>query len=125
MPLLSLALPVFALMLNTLIAGSTTMRSLLGVQSFALISISLVVVFTQRKRRGALPAMGKAPGELSRAFRGYFVGAATLTLVVSALALTTPLYVSVPVAWALSLGGIYWFGRAYEWAAEQVRERLA
>lgn len=123
--LLSLVLPIFALLLNTLVNGSTTMRSLLALQSLAITGITLAVVLSQRKRRGALPSGGKAPAELRRVFRWYFVGASALTLAVSALALTTPLYVSMPVAWALSLFGIAWFGMAHERAAVRIRERLA
>lgn len=125
MPLLSLTSPIFAYMLYTMLHGTTTSRSTISFPAVASLGIALIIILHQRKRRGALPSGGKAPAELTRVLRWYAVGGITLAVSVIALALTTPLYVSVPVAWVLSLGGIYWFGRAYERAAEQVRERLA
>ena len=121
---LSCVLPLLTLALHETRQGSEGSGPLLVMPSVLISVIVVVVVTAQRKRQGALPA-GKAPNELQRVYRWYFVGAAMFGVGAIALGLLTPLIVSLPIAFLLNLGGLLWFGYSYERAAARVRARLA
>lgn len=78
----------------------------------------------QRKRLGALPS-GKAPREVNRVLRVFIVAGVVVGLCLFLLADLAPLWLGLPVAFALTTGGMAWYVAAYDRAAARVRERLA
>ncbi|MQA82997.1 MAG: hypothetical protein GEV10_31855 [Streptosporangiales bacterium] len=80
-------------------------------------------VLWQRRRRGTMPS-GKAPREVNRVLWGFVLGAVVVAVVVFVFADLAPLWLAVPSAFVLASGGMLWFGRAYDRAAAQARERL-
>lgn len=122
--LLSLAGPLFALVTSeTLRAfeGGGTWAFLPGI---AITLLTILVMVDHRKRRGVTPR-GKAPLELRAVFRWYYVGAALVLVGIAVLAMNTSPWLSLPVSYVACLGGLMWFGAAYERAAARVRARLA
>lgn len=121
---LSLVLPLLSIVMFQTRQGEDGVGPLLFLPSIMISGIVIFTVTVQRKRRGTFP-MGEAPAELRRVYRWYFIGAAIFGVAAILIALSTPLYISVPVAFVLNLGGLFWFGASYERAAHHVRERLA
>lgn len=122
--LLALTSPLFVLVVTQTAGVFSGHRTWAVLPGIAITLISLFVVLNQRKRRGALP-QGKAPRELRVVFRWYYIGAGITVLAVVTLALLTTLWWSLPLSFAVTFGGLLWFGAAYERAAARVRERLA
>lgn len=85
---------------------------------------SLGYVLWQRRRLGALPA-GPAPREINRVLRWFVVGAALVAIALFVLGDRAPLWLGLPLGFALATGGMAWYGAAYGRAASRVRERLA
>lgn len=122
--LLSLTGPALVLLV-TQAQGLLAERTPVGsIPSLAIVLIALIVILDQRRRRGVTPK-GRAPREIHRVFNWYLLGAIVLLAGVLALALTSSLWISIPVSFVACLGGLIWFGIAYERAADRVRKRLA
>lgn len=122
--LLSLVGPLFALVTSQVLRALDGGGTLAFIPGFAITLITLFVVLDQRRRSGATPK-GKAPAELRIVFRWYYIGAAIVLVSVAILALTTSPWASLPVSYAVCLGGLLWFGTAYQRAAARVQARLA
>lgn len=122
--LISLTGPALVLLV-TQTQGLFSERTPLGsIPTLTIVLIALVVILDQRKRRGVTPK-GKAPQEIRRVFNWYLLGTIILIAGVFALAVTSSLWVSIPVSFVACLGGLTWFGIAYERAADRVRVPLA
>lgn len=122
--LLSLAGPLFALVTSQSLQAFQGGGVWLFVPSIAISLITILVVQDQRRRRGVMPK-GKAPVELRPVYRWYLIGATVMLVAIAVLALSTSLWVSIPLSYCACLGGIWWFSVAYERASERVRARLA
>lgn len=95
-----------------------------GTLPLALVAASVCgYVLWQRRRRGIAPS-GKAPREVSRVLWRFVLGAFVVAVVMFVLADLAPLWLAVPFAFVFASGGMLWFGRAYDRAAAQARERL-
>lgn len=122
--LLSLAGPLFALVVFQVFHAFQSGTNWAFVPSLAISLIALLVVQDQRRRRGSIPK-GKAPLELRPVYRWYFVGATLLFVAIAVLSAFTSLWVSVPTSYVACLSGVVWFGVAYRQAAARTRARLA
>lgn len=122
---LSCVLPLFCIVLHQLHPDRIGTPS--GATFLPAVFISLIVIAVvtdQRKRNGMLPS-GKAPIELRNVYRWYMVIAIALGLASIPLGIFAPLTLSIPVALVVNLLGLWWFATAYERAADRTRQRLA
>lgn len=113
---------VFVLSVN--LRGHTDIPGWAGALILALVvACAGGYLWWHRRRRGTMPA-GKAPAEFNRVLRGFILGALVVAVALFVLADLTPLWLAVPSAFVIASIGMWWFGRAYDRAATQVRERL-
>lgn len=90
----------------------------------ALIAAVTLWLVQQRRRRGNFPS-GKAPKEIRNVMAWYLVGAVAIAIALVLLGRFAPLYVGMPAGFILGAGGVWWYGIAYDRAAEKVKARLS
>ena len=80
-----------------------------------------------RAKRGVEPSTrpGDAPREIAQLMRAYYVGVATLAVVVIACCFLTPTWVAIAVTFVGVTAGLAVYEAGYQRAAQAVRERLA
>ncbi|BCJ69687.1 hypothetical protein [Polymorphospora rubra] len=111
--------------LGTHVQLRTDLPSLVGVLlNLSVGGSGIAYYWWQRRRRGTMP-QGDAPREVSRVMWAFIVGAVLVCAVLLLLAAVAPLWLALPAAFLLVSASMLWYGRAYEEAAAQVRNRLA
>lgn len=125
---LSVAGPVVVLIGAQLFGALVGRADFIALPSIVLSLLVIIVVTDQRRRRGTWPT-GAMPAELRAVFRWYVVGVIVLALAFAgagALApAPVPLILALVIAYVVTFAGVRWYSRAYDRAATRVRERLA
>lgn len=104
--------------------GQSNMPGWSGTLLLALFMACVIgYLWWQRQRRGTMPS-GNAPPEFKRVMWGFALGALVVGVGLFVLADLASLWLAVPSAFVIASVGTLWFGRAYDRAAAQVRERL-
>ncbi len=125
---LSVAGPMFVLIGAQLFGALAGRATVIALPSVVLSLLVVLVVTDQRRRRGTWPT-GAMPTELRALLPGYIAGAIVLAVVFAgagALApAPVPLVLALVLAYGVTFAGVRWYLRAYDRAAARVRERLA